>query len=294
MEKEIGPILLTRDEFNRLKLNSSAQQNDGKSLVAVYWVNVHKEVVNKVEKSLFSADAVRCLIPCVNEIIRKDYESRNQEIYTLDGYLVYVGSEQPDWSYSQTPLYVTEKDLSDYITEKIFGPLIELKYSKNIKKVNLTIKIIKEYLKPNVLKNITLPIVSTLKTIAYCAMPNVNLVDLQKTETYKVLKNKLYSEAYPAFNWSFTTTFQDLIDSYCENHDGGTIYKVMGGERPDLTFDIKESDTDYIINVTSDIIEDKGEEHYLIWPNMELVDIPTIFKKYGISVIDNSEYYEKM
>ncbi len=294
MEKEIGPILLTRDEFNRLKLNSSSGQNNEKSLVPVYWINVHKEVVNKVEKSLFSADALRCLIPCVNETIRKDYESRNQEIYTLDGYLVYIGQNQPDWSYSQDPLYVTEKDLNDFIIDKIFSPSIECKYSKNIKKVNLIINITKEYLKPNVLSSITLPLISTLRTIAYWATPNVNLVDLEKTETYKVLKNKIYSEIYPAFNWSFTTTFQELIDSYCKNHDNGTIYKITGGEIPDLTFDIKETDTKYIIKVTSNKIEDKGEEHYLFWPNMQLVDIQSIFKKYGISVIDNSEYYEKM
>ena len=300
--------ILTVEEFNRLNLVSNYGTDNNSTLIPIYWKYVYKELLNKVEADLLSKDAERCLI--YPSIVSDDYEKNaanpvNNLYGTLECYIVYISYDgsKPDWVEGETStknvIYVSKEDLNDlFNADNVIGKSIEAKYSKNLKKLDLQITIEREYTYTtnSVLSCIYLPIVEDITKITYSLIssePYIKNIDFDSYREF--IKNKVYSYAYPSFPISNAKyTIRDLKDSYCEKHDENNPYITFTllTSCCKLIYKIWTTPTSYIIKVKSPEIPYNGLPCYLIWPNMELVDIPSIFKKYHIGVMDNSEYYE--
>ena len=303
MGKITSTIILKVEEFNKLNLVSSNNQDDNGTLIPIYWKYVYKELLNKVEANLLSKDAQRCLT--TPSIVSDDYVTANpsNNLYaTLECYLVYISYDgsKPDWTEGETQpenaIYISKNSLNNlFDDDTILGKSIEAKYSKNVKNLNLQINIEKEYVKKSVLSCIHIPIVEDINTIALSLISEFYNEDIGKNNYKEFIQNKVYSYAYPSFSiTNGNYTIQDILDSYCETHDKNNphITFTLITSCCKLIYKVWETDTKYYIKVKSTEISDNGIPCYLIWPNMELVDIPSIFNKYHIIVIDDSEYYE--
>lgn len=304
MGKTTDVKILTVEEFNKLNLVSSDTQNDNGTFIPIYWKYVFKNLLNVVEANLLSKDAQRCLT--YPSIVSDDYKNivanpQNNLYATLECYLVYISynGNKPDWVENNTStenvIYVSEDDL-DNLFNDIFGESIEAKYSKNVKNLDLQITIEREYITDSILGCIYLPIVEDINTITSSLISSeVYKEDIGLDNYITFVKNKVYIFAYPSFPISKAKyTILDLKDSYCEKHDENNPYITFTLFTPccKLIYKIWTTPTSYIIKVKSTEISDNDLSCYLIWPNMELVDILSLFKKYHIKVIDNSEYYE--
>lgn len=300
--------ILTVEEFNKLKLVSTNTQDNNSTLIPIYWKYVYKELLNKVEADLLSKDAERCLIkPSIVSDKYKDAAKNpvNNLYATLECYIVYISydSSKPDWIEGETStknvIYVSKKDLNNlFNNDNVIGKSIEAKYSKNIKKLDLQITIEREYAYTTdyILGSIYLPIIEDGNAIIYSLISSEPYKEDIELDSYReFIKNKVYSYAYPSFPiGNAKYTIRDLKDSYCEKHDENNPYIsfTLLTSCCKLFYKIWTTSTSYIIKVKSTEIPDNGIPCYLIWPNMELVDIPSIFSKYHIGVMDNSEYYE--
>lgn len=299
--------ILRVEEFNKLKLVSYDTQNDD-DLVPVYWKYVYKELLNKVEADLLSKDAQRCLTTpsIVSDNYKKNSANPINNLYaTLECYIVYISYDgnKPDWVEGEIStknvIYVSKEDLNDLFNDdNIIGKSIKAKYSKNVKFLDLQITIEREYVYTtnSVLNCIYLPIVEDINTITSSLISSgVYKEDINLDNYRTFIKNKVYSYAYPSFPISNAKyTIRDLKDSYCEKHDENNPYVTftLVTSCCKLLYKIWTTSNSYIIKVKSTEIPNNGVPCYLIWPNMELVDIPSIFNKYHIGVMDNSEYYE--
>lgn len=269
---ENSPILVNRDKWNRIKGETNSQSNGDK--VQLHAIHLYYKTLNNIEYSLLTEEAKDCCYDLGNDLRE------------FDGYYVFVGDLSNVSDYWKEKLNNPSISETIEVPENIFEDDYFERYTRQLKKLDITYVINHYKLVHNQYSCIGVPVVSTIEEIiedVYGIKDDKDLVAFNKEKMQELYDDPLWT--IPSFTCSdVKICLQDIVCHECKIHDKGEYqftYTCHGIKIHSLLTIV--SDTICTVRFYTDsYIEDKDHYMYL---NHSLED--NVVKK----IYDNSEYW---